>query len=153
LALAACTTHQTGVQASTSVATVQPAKAAGASASGLGYLTQIRVTHSLPALAYDPKLERAALQQALYMARTGRMAHTTGSGKDFVSRMKGNGINGAAAENIAYGNLDLSKLFAMWMNSQGHRHNILNPSFTKFGLAYVRPSGSDRRYWALVVSG
>jgi uncharacterized protein YkwD len=153
LALAGCTTQQASERTPAPTATRQAAKAAGASAAGKGYLTQIRTTHGLPALAYDPKLERAALEQALYMARTGRMSHTTGFGRDFVSRIRGNGIKRVAAENIAYGNLDLGKLFAMWMNSQGHRRNMLNPQFSRFGLAYVSVSGSDWRYWALVVSG
>jgi uncharacterized protein YkwD len=153
LALAGCTTRQAAEVTPAPTATQQVAKAAGASAAGKSYLTQIRVTHGLPALAYDPKLESAALQQALYMARSGRMSHTTGYGKDFVSRIRGNGINGPAAENIAHGNLDLSRLFAMWMNSSGHRHNMLNPAFSRFGLAYVSDGRSGWRYWALVVSG
>jgi uncharacterized protein YkwD len=152
LALAGCTTNQVGGVATASVMP-QAGKAVGASASGKGYLAQIRTTHGLPALAYDPKLESAALEQALYMARSGRMSHTTGYGRDFVSRIRGKGINTVAAENVAHGNLDVSQVFAMWMNSPGHRQNMLNPQFRRFGLAYVRQSGSDWRYWALVVSG
>jgi uncharacterized protein YkwD len=140
LALAACgTSRQTG-------------EAAGASASGLGYLSEIRTTHGLPALAYDPVLERAALEQASYMARTGRMAHSTGWGRDFASRIRGKGVEGAAAENIAHGSMGLDELFTAWMNSRGHRKNMLDPRFSRFGLAYVRENNDgSRRYWALVV--
>src|SRR5262245_34072521 len=152
IALAGCASNQAANEAS-SVTTHHAAKAVGASKSGKGYLAQIRVSHGLPALAYDAKLESAALEQALYMARSGRMAHTTGSGRDFVSRIRSKGITTVAAENVAYGDLDLSKVFAMWMNSQGHRQNMLNPQFSRFGLAYVSEAGSSRRYWALVVSG
>jgi uncharacterized protein YkwD len=92
------------------------------------------------------------LQQAGYMARGGRMTHTTGWGKGFASRVKGNGITGAAAENIAEGRFDQQKLFDIWMNSAGHRRNMLDPRFTRFGLAYVRDGrDSSRRYWSLVL--
>ena len=141
LALVACgTAHQAG-------------EGTGASASGASYLGEIRTTHGLPALTYDPILESAALKQAGYMARTGRMTHTTGWGRDFGSRIRGKGITVAAAENIAHGRMDLSELFSAWMNSQGHRENMLDPRFSRFGLAYVREGNdSGRRYWALVVS-
>lgn len=125
---------------------------AGASTTGIAYLQTIRSENGLPPLSPDSTLERAALQQAAYMARSGKMEHTTGWGKDFAARMKDGGVEGAAAENIAHGGMEPAKLFSMWMNSAGHRRNMLDPRFSKFGLAYVRESkGSDKRYWALVL--
>lgn len=124
----------------------------GASTTGVTYLQTIRSGYGLPPLKPDATLERAALQQANYMARAGRMSHTTGLGKDFAARMNDNGVAGAAAENIAHGRMDQAKLFSMWMNSDGHRRNMLDPRFASFGLAYVRASaGSEERYWALVL--
>ncbi|CAI2936333.1 CAP domain-containing protein [Aminobacter sp. P9b] len=125
---------------------------AGASTTGIAYLQTIRSEHGLPPLRPDSTLERAALQQAGYMARSGKMEHTTGWGKDFAARMNDNSVAGAAAENIAHGGMEPAKLFSMWMNSAGHRRNMLDPRFSKFGLAYVREAkGSDKRYWALVL--
>jgi uncharacterized protein YkwD len=121
-----------------------------ASVSGVSYLTEIRTSHGLPPLAYDARLEKAALQQAAYMARSGRMEHTTGWGKDFGRRMKKNGVDAPAAENIAQGRMDMAKLFSMWMNSSGHRKNMLDPRFGRFGLAYAGEA-DGRKYWALVV--
>lgn len=116
-------------------------------------LAEIRSSHGLPELRADAQLEKAALQQATYMARSGRMQHRTGWGKDFVSRMKENDIHGAAAENIAYGAMSPGRLFAMWMNSAGHRRNMLDRRFTRFGLGYVyEAGGGKRRYWALVLA-
>ena len=87
------------------------------------------------------------------MARSGRMAHTTGWGKNFVSRMRADGVRGAAAENVAYGDLDPPEVFSRWMNSAGHRRNMLDPAFSRFGLAYVREAENPkRRYWALVLA-
>jgi uncharacterized protein YkwD len=126
---------------------------AGASASGASYLAKIRASNNLPGLSADSTLERAAIEQAGYMAGSGRMDHTTGWGKDFAARMKDNGIGGAAAENIAVGDIELEELFSRWMNSSGHRRNMLDPRFTRFGLAYAREgNGSNRRYWALVLA-
>lgn len=125
---------------------------AGASASASSIVAGIRGANGLGSLFPDKQLERAALQQAFYMARAGRMVHTTGWGKDFSSRVKDNGINGAAAENIAEGRMDLPRLFDMWMHSAPHRRNMLDPRFTRYGLAYASDGKNPEwRYWALVL--
>ena len=122
----------------------------GASASGATYLATIRSEHGLPALAPDGKLEKAAAQQAGYMARAAEMSHRTGWRKDFATRMRDNGIEGAAAENVAYGAFSTQKLFSMWMASTGHRRNMLDPRFEHYGLASAE-DGQGRKYWALVL--
>lgn len=125
---------------------------AGASSAAAVRLAAIRLSHGLGPLVPDGQLEQAALQQAGYMARAQRMSHTTGRGKDFASRVADNGIEGAAAENIAEGRMDVPRLLDMWMNSPPHRRNMLDPRFTRFGLAYVRDGARpDWRYWALVL--
>ncbi|KRB31806.1 MULTISPECIES: CAP domain-containing protein [Mesorhizobium] len=125
---------------------------AGVSSSATGTLASLRATAGLGPLVPDTQLEQAALQQAGYMASRERMSHTTGWGKDFASRVKDNGIAGAAAENIAEGRFDQEKLFDIWAHSPGHRRNMLDPRFTRFGLAYVRDGrDSSLRYWALVL--
>jgi len=121
-----------------------------ASASGEMYLAAIRSEHGLPALSPDPKLEKAAAQQAGYMARSSQMSHRTGWRKDFATRMKENGVEGAAAENVAHGRMEPEKLFKMWMASQGHRRNMLDPRFSHYGLASAE-DGQGRKYWALVL--
>lgn len=127
-------------------------ESAGVSSSATATLARLRATAGRGPLVPDTQLEQAALQQAGYMAARGRMSHTTGWGKDFASRMKDNGVRGAAAENIAAGRFDLDKLFDIWMHSDGHRRNILDTDFNRFGLAYTR-DGRDPglRYWALVL--
>jgi uncharacterized protein YkwD len=50
------------------------------------------------------------------------------------------------AENIAQGQPDIDAVMNAWMNSNGHRANILNPNYTKVGLsAYVSDNGSP--FW------
>ncbi|MDQ2633190.1 MAG: CAP domain-containing protein [Pseudomonadota bacterium] len=122
----------------------------GASASGETYLRSIRTDHGLPPLARDGKLEKAAAEQAGYMARASAMSHRTGWRKDFATRMKENGIEGAAAENVAHGAMSTEKLFSMWMNSKGHRRNMLDPRFAHYGLGSAE-DGQGRKYWALVL--
>jgi uncharacterized protein YkwD len=130
-----------------------PGKSAGVSASASSNVQAIRTASGLGALTADPALERAALQQAAYMASAGRMSHTTSWGRGFASRARDNEIHGAAAENIARGRMELDKLFAMWMASPPHRRNMLDPQFTRFGLAYAESAnGSTERFWALVLA-
>lgn len=130
-----------------------PGKSAGASASASSNVQAIRSASGLGGLSADPALERAALQQAVYMATAGRMSHTTSWGRSFSSRVRDNEIHGLAAENIALGRMDINELFARWMASPPHRRNMLDPQFTRFGLAYAESSnGSTERYWALVLA-
>jgi uncharacterized protein YkwD len=125
-------------------------KESGASAVAASRVGTIRTGNSLASLAPDTKVEEAALQQARLMAASGRMAHTAISGHDFATRMKKNGIPAPAAENLAQGQMDFDRLLAMWMDSEGHRRNILDPRFARFGLAYAE-ANEGGRYWAMVL--
>lgn len=122
----------------------------GTSASAEEYLAAIRKEYGLPPLARDATLEQAAKQQAGYMVSAKKMAHRTGWGKDFASRMHANGVRGAAAENVAYGQSSAKEVLSGWMTSKGHRRNMLDPAFSHFGLASAE-DGQGRKYWALVL--
>jgi len=125
----------------------------GSSTSAVGYLADIRAAEGLSPLVSDPQLEKAALQQAKYMARSARMEHTTGWNTDFATRMAGNDIAGPAAENIARGRFDTAKVITVWKNSPPHRRNMLDKRMNRFGLAYVRDAkNNDVRYWAMVLA-
>ena len=121
--------------------------------SAVGYVADIRAANGLAPLVSDPQLERAALQQAKYMASSASMKHTTGYGTDFSSRMAKNRISGPAAENIAAGRFDTAKVITVWKDSPPHRRNMLDPRMNRFGLAYVRDArNKDVRYWAMVLA-
>lgn len=122
----------------------------GASGSGYAYLGDIRAAAALSPLSPDPKLEKAAIRQAEYMASAGKMDHTTGWRRDFATRMKADGVAAPAAENLAHGRMSTQRVFEMWMASTGHRNNMLDARFTRYGLAYA-PAADGRRYWALVL--
>jgi len=51
----------------------------------------------------------------------------------------------ASGENIAYGQRDAKSVMATWMNSAGHRANILNPNFTHIGVGYIYKNNTA--YW------
>jgi uncharacterized protein YkwD len=123
----------------------------GASALGSTSLEEIRANAGLPPLEPDARLERAAAQQAGYMAGAAKMSHRTGWGKDFSTRMRENGVEGAAAENVAHGRMSTGRLFAMWMTSPGHRRNMLDPRFGHYGLGSAE-DGRGQKYWALVLA-
>ena len=121
-----------------------------ASTSAASYMDAARRSNGLPAATPDSQLDRAALEQARYMAAAGEMTHTTRRGRDFASRKKDNDIKGTAAENVAYGATDIGSVMQMWMESPPHRRNMLDPRFSRFGVA----SASDakgKRYWAMVL--
>ena len=122
----------------------------GASDDAEDILRRIRANEGLSALAKDTALEKAAKEQAMLMAAAHRMEHTTSRGNDFLARIRRNGVEGAAAANIARGDFDMERLFLAWMNSRGHRRNMLDERFTRFGLASAESNGE--RYWALVLA-
>lgn len=125
----------------------------GASTASRQTMDGIRTAEGLALISPDHQLEQAALQQAQYMAASGRMNHTTGFGKDFQARVKSNGIRGAAAENIAEGRMDAARAIDMWMNSPPHRRNMLDGRFRRFGLAWAtRPERPEWRYWAMILA-
>jgi uncharacterized protein YkwD len=54
-------------------------------------------------------------------------------------------------ENIAAGRPTAAATFQGWMNSPGHRANILNPHFTEVGFGYASSAKSEyRHYWVQV---
>jgi uncharacterized protein YkwD len=98
----------------------------------------------LPALAYNPQLDRMAKIQAANMARLHRMAHTLpesqlptlGDRAIYVGY-----VFGRMAENVAQGYPNAETVVQGWMGSSGHRHNILNADVVETGIGIVRAQG------------
>jgi len=69
------------------------------------------------------------------------------------SMMKNFGISyRTAGENIAAGQQTPQEVVTAWMNSPGHRANILNKSFTHIGVGYAK-GGSYGHYWTQMFIG
>lgn len=75
------------------------------------------------------------------MADRGYFSHNTPEGKTPWDRAEAAGISYLAAENIARGQQTPSAVMTAWMNSEGHRRNILNCSLTKLGVGVQTGSG------------
>jgi uncharacterized protein YkwD len=66
------------------------------------------------------------------------ISHVSDDGRDFVARAKEQGYNDPGGENVARGQRDAADVMTSWMNSDGHRANILNCSFKAIGVGAVR---------------
>ena len=78
------------------------------------------------------------------MHNIGYFSHTSPTYGSPFDMMKNYGIlYKAAGENIAQGQTSAQQVMNAWMNSSGHRANILNSTYTHIGVGYV----SDGHYW------
>jgi uncharacterized protein YkwD len=112
-------------------------------------LNRTRHHHGLHRLRLNKKLSRAARRHARDMARRNYFSHDTLGGGSFLDRIRRTGyLKGAhswiVGENLAWGSRGYSRpqvIMKMWMNSPGHRANILNGSFREIGIgvAYDAP--------------
>jgi uncharacterized protein YkwD len=104
-----------------------------------------RVRNNLRPLRLNRQLSTAARRHSRAMAKKRFFSHTSLSGASFVDRIRSSGyLNGARSwsvgENIAYGTGSRStprSIGSAWMNSAGHRANILSGSFRAIGIGIV----------------
>jgi uncharacterized protein YkwD len=116
------------------------------------YTNEARATNGLAALRTNAKLMEAARLHAGQMAAYQRMEHTI-SGAQYptmTSRLDAVGYDySRAAENVAWNQRSAQAVVNTWMNSSGHRANILNPQLTEIGAAIAR-SAKGEPYWIQV---
>ncbi|GIP64831.1 serine protease [Virgibacillus pantothenticus] len=100
---------------------------------------QERAKQGLPALKVDKELSKVAREKSRDMATNGYFAHNSPTYGSPFDMMKKYGISySAAGENIAKGQRSPQEVVNAWMNSQGHRENIMNAKFTHIGVGYVQ---------------
>ncbi len=104
----------------------------------------------LPALVFDSAVSNVARTKSKDMAANNYFAHqspTYGSAGDMLTRF---GIRWSAwGENIASGQRTPEAVVTAWMNSSGHRANILSSNFSKIGVGYaVNSNGTP--YWTQI---
>jgi uncharacterized protein YkwD len=96
----------------------------------ISYTNAERAKYKLPPLEVDKDLMKSARDHCSWMTQTRNFTHT----------------RRAVAENIAMGQPQSSEVVRAWMNSSGHRANILNPNHRKIGVgAYRIENGTI--YW------
>ncbi|MEF3302892.1 CAP domain-containing protein [Paenibacillus sp. GYB003] len=100
-------------------------------------VNQERAKAGLSPLASDPALTKMALDKAKDMYNNNYFDHNSPTYGSPFDMMKAYGISYSyAGENIAKGQRNPQEVMNAWMNSAGHRQNILSPNFTKIGVAY-----------------
>ena len=113
-------------------------------------ISDFRLKHGEKRVTLDATLTRIAHDQAQAMAAKDQLDHDV-LGR-FNTRVDPAGA-GRAAENIAYGYDSFPKTLDQWINSSGHRKNLLLPGATRVGVASVKSAKTGRMYWAMVIAG
>ena len=113
-------------------------------------INEIRVNNGLKPLTEDWQLSRVARYKAQDMKDLGYFSHTSPTYGSPFEMMKSFGISyRTAGENIAKGYPTPKAVVDAWMNSPGHRANILNSSYTHIGVGYV----ASGNYWTQMFKG
>jgi len=103
-----------------------------------------RAKAGLPALQEDWELSRVAKYKSQDMQDKNYFDHTSPTYGTPFTMMKNFGITyKSAGENIAKGQRSAQEVVTAWMNSEGHRANILKKSYTHIGVGYVQ----EGNYW------
>ena len=104
-----------------------------------------RAEYGLPALTVDAKVQQAAQVRARESAQS--FSHTRPDGSSFSTALTEAGVSYTrSGENIAYGQTTPQQVVQAWMDSAGHRANILDAGFTHIGVGYAVVNGTA--YWA-----
>lgn len=121
--------------------TVVPAPAPTTTAPAVSYSDQVlsltnaeRTARGLRALAFSACADSFANSWAASLSRVGVLSHQNLS--PILSTCHARGVG----ENVAYGNVTPAQLVQMWMDSPGHRANILNAAYTHIGVGDVMTS-------------
>ena len=113
-------------------------------------VNEIRVQKGLKELTYNWELSRVARFKSQDMKDNGYFSHTSPVYGTPFQMMKNFGITyRSAGENIARGQKSPQAVVDAWMNSSGHRANILSTSFTQIGVGYV----AQGNYWTQMFIG
>lgn len=104
-----------------------------------------RAKAGLSPVELDTEIASAALVRAHEIKTT--FSHTRPDGRKFSTVLTDNGIRfNGAGENIAWGQRSPEQVMNAWMNSAGHRANILNAKYTKLGAGHFQDANGTN-YW------
>src|SRR5215204_178176 len=104
----------------------------------VGLVNSYRAQSGVGPVSEHGQLDMAAIDHSSDMAQRLVLTHTGWDGSNAGQRIRANGYSASTwGENIAYGQSSVAQAMTAWMNSAGHRANILNPAFTQIGVAAV----------------
>lgn len=110
----------------------------------LAEVNTARAKNGLSALTLDANMNRAAAVRAAELAQS--FSHTRPNGSRGLTALNEAGVSyRTAGENIASGQQSAQAVVSAWMNSSGHRANILSASFGRMGVGQATIGG--RTYW------
>jgi hypothetical protein len=100
-------------------------------------------------LSYSEELTVAARRHSQDMGDQNYFSHTSLDGREFYERIADAGYDyRSCGENIAAGYASPAAVVEGWMNSDGHRANILDPDYCDIGVGYAAVGGSQYyHYW------
>ncbi|MBR2404529.1 MAG: SafA/ExsA family spore coat assembly protein [Clostridia bacterium] len=113
-------------------------------------VNEVRVQNGLSPLTHDWQLSRVARYKSQDMKDNNYFSHTSPTYGSPFDMMKSFGVSyRSAGENIAKGQSTPQAVVNAWMNSSGHRKNILSSSYTHIGVGYV----ANGNYWTQMFIG
>lgn len=129
-----------------------PAENAGDAYEAIRLINAERAKEGLPALEADPDLMEMAQVRADELPAT--FAHTRPDGRDWLTIFADFGFTyHKCCENAGAGKDTAAKQVVSWMNSPGHKANILREGITKIGVAYCYDANSQyKHYWLMIGS-
>ena len=108
-------------------------------------VNQERAKAGLSPVTADTSIQAAAQVRAKEIEKS--FSHTRPDGSSFSTALTQQGVTyRGSGENIAWGQKTPEQVMNGWMNSDGHRANILNKNFTKIGVGYYQ-NASGTNYW------
>lgn len=116
----------------------------------ISLVNQIRKDNGLKPLTADWELSRVARFKSQDMRDKGYFSHNSPTYGTPFKMIRDFGLNfKTAGENIARGQRTPQAVVDAWMNSSGHRANILKSTYTKIGVGYI----SNGHYWTQMFIG
>ena len=138
--------------ASIQVAATPPAPASDPAAEVVERTNAVRAQHGLAPLQIHPQMMHAAQAHSNDQAAMSRMSHTGSNGSTMAVRVDATGYAWSRiAENVAAGQGTAQLVTDAWLDSPGHRANMLNADLVHIGVA-VTTSPSGTPYWTMVLA-
>ena len=111
-----------------------------------------RAKQGLQPLTENWQLSRVARYKSADMATKNYFSHTSPTYGSPFKMMESFGIKySSAGENIAYGQKTPEQVMTAWMNSPGHRSNIMSPSYSQIGVGYATNKSGTAYYTQMFI--
>ena len=151
LTISACAVPSAGTPAGSGPATSQPTQSQPEASWRAEMLASVNAERALSGanpLVHCAALDRAAQAHSDDQAAHNKMTHTGSNGSNAGQRIAAAGYGGVQGwgENVAVGYPTVGAVMSGWMNSPGHRANIMNPSYRHVGLG-MATSAPGSPYW------